>query len=67
MSSRPRLGSVVADTSALVSLSVPRADAGYGTEEGPDPLQYLVNGCYLEEIARYVSHEPKRDLSSRCR
>jgi hypothetical protein len=36
---------VVADTSALVSLGVPRADAEYGTEEDPDPLQYLLTSC----------------------
>ena len=33
-----RLRSVVADTSALVSLGVPRADADYNTDTAPDPL-----------------------------
>ncbi|KTG07672.1 hypothetical protein AUR64_02180 [Haloprofundus marisrubri] len=43
--SRPRLRTVVADTSALVSLAVPRADAAYDTDTAPDPLQYLLTSC----------------------
>lgn len=43
--SRPRLRTVVADTSALVSLAVPRADADYDTDTAPDPLQYLLTSC----------------------
>ncbi|WP_137290027.1 hypothetical protein [Natronorubrum halophilum] len=43
--SRLRLRTVVADTSALVSLAVPRADPGYDTESSPDPLQYLLTSC----------------------
>ena len=43
--SRPRLWTVVADTSALVSLAVPRADAAYDTDTAPDPLQYLLTSC----------------------
>lgn len=39
--SRARLQTVVADTSALVSLAVPRADAEYDTDYASDPLQYL--------------------------
>lgn len=39
-----RLQTVVADTSALVSLAVARADAGVSTE-APDPLQYLLTSC----------------------
>ena len=39
-----RLRTVVADTSALVSLAVPRADAAVGTGV-PDPLQYLLTSC----------------------
>jgi hypothetical protein len=39
-----RLRTVVADTSALVSLAVPRADAAVGTET-PDPFQYLLTSC----------------------
>jgi len=35
---------VVADTSALVSLAVPRADAAVGTDI-PDPFQYLLTSC----------------------
>ena len=41
--SRPRLQTVVADTSALVSLAVPRADAGSDT--ALDPLQYFLTSC----------------------
>jgi hypothetical protein len=40
-----RLQTVVADTSALVSLGVPRADADYDTDTAPDPLQYLLTSC----------------------
>jgi len=40
-----RLRTVVADTSALVSLGVPRADADYDTDTAPDPLQYLLTSC----------------------
>ncbi|MDF9747913.1 hypothetical protein [Natrinema salsiterrestre] len=40
-----RLQTVVADTSALVSLAVPRADAAYDTGTAPDPLQYLLTSC----------------------
>jgi hypothetical protein len=39
-----RLRTVVADTSALVSLAVPRADAAADTDT-PDPLQYLLTSC----------------------
>ncbi|MFD1565790.1 hypothetical protein ACFR99_19890 [Haloarchaeobius amylolyticus] len=42
--SGPRLRTVVADTSALVSLSVPRADAAVDTGS-PDPFQYLLTSC----------------------
>jgi predicted nucleic acid-binding protein len=45
MSDRPQLRTVVADTSALVSLAVPRADSAYDTNEKPDPLQYLLTSC----------------------
>jgi hypothetical protein len=41
----PRLRTVVADTSALVSLAVPRADSAYDTDAAPDPLQYLLTSC----------------------
>ena len=53
----------VADTSALVSLGVPSADATYDVEANPDPLQYLLTSASvyvpekvigeLEDIARY--------------
>ena len=39
-----RLRTVVADTSALVSLAVPRAEAAVGTDV-PDPFQYLLTSC----------------------
>ncbi|AKH97445.1 hypothetical protein [Halanaeroarchaeum sulfurireducens] len=39
-----RLRTVVADTSALVSIAVPRADAAVGTDV-PDPFQYLLTSC----------------------
>jgi hypothetical protein len=39
-----RLRTVVADTSALVSLAVPRADTTVGTDP-PDPFQYLLTSC----------------------
>ncbi|RXK47016.1 hypothetical protein [Halorientalis pallida] len=39
-----RLRTVVADTSALVSLAVPRADASVDTDDA-DPFQYLLTSC----------------------
>jgi len=39
-----RLQTVIADTSALVSLAVPRADAAVDTDT-PDPFQYLLTSC----------------------
>jgi len=39
-----RLRTVVADTSALVSLAVPQADAAVDTGT-PDPFQYLLTSC----------------------
>ena len=42
--SGPRLRTVVVDTSALVSLAVPRADAAVDTDV-PDPFQYLLTSC----------------------
>lgn len=43
--SGPPLRTVAADTSALVSLAVPRADPNYDTGTKPDPLQYLLTAC----------------------
>lgn len=40
-----QLRTAVADTSALVSLAVPRADTAFDTKTNPDPLQYLVTSC----------------------
>lgn len=53
--SRPRLRTVVADTSALVSLAVPRADADYDTDTAPDPLQYLLTSCTVSVPPEVVS------------
>jgi hypothetical protein len=63
MSGRPQLRTVVADTSALVSLGVPRADPDYDTAAAPDPLQYLLTSCdvflppevvsELQDVAQY--------------
>ena len=57
-----RLRTVVADTSALVSLAVPRADAAVEPDV-PDPFQYLLTSCEvfvppeviaeLRDIAQY--------------
>lgn len=54
---------VVADTSALISLGVPGADRTYDVESNPDPLQYLLTSIdvtipphvriELEETAQY--------------
>ena len=63
MSGQPQLRTVVADTSALVSLGVSHADEGYDTDSNPDPLQYLLASCdvfvppevvsELRDIAQY--------------
>lgn len=63
MSNGPRLQTVVADTSALVSLAVPRATTDHNTSTAPDPLQYLLTSCTvtvppavvteLRDIAQY--------------
>jgi hypothetical protein len=49
------LRTVVADTSALVSLAVPRADAAYDTRTAPDPLQYLLTSCDVSVPAEVVA------------
>lgn len=45
MSGNAQLRTVVADTSALVSLAVPRADVAIDTDSLPDPLGYLLTSC----------------------
>lgn len=40
-----RIQAIVADTSALVSLGVPRATDEYDTAIAPDPLQYVLTSC----------------------
>jgi len=45
MSGASQLRTAVADTSALVSLAVPRADTSVDTDSGPDPLQYVLTSC----------------------
>ena len=44
MTTQSRLQTVVADTSALVSLAVPRADATVD-DALLDPLQYVLTSC----------------------
>ncbi|MFP8953709.1 hypothetical protein ACLI4Z_12160 [Natrialbaceae archaeon A-arb3/5] len=61
MSDELRLRTVVADTSALVSLAVPRADERYETETSPDPLQYLLTSCDVTVPPEVVSE--LRDLA----
>jgi len=53
--SRPRLRTVVADTSALVSLAVPGAATNYDTTSSPDPLQYLLASCAVTVPREVVS------------
>lgn len=53
--SGPQLRTVVADTSALVSLAVPRADATYTTDSDPDPLQYLLTSCDMSVPSKVVA------------
>jgi len=53
--SRSPLRTVVADTSALVSLAVPRADGEYDTTTAPDPLQYLLTACEVSVPPEVVS------------
>ena len=55
MMSGMRLRTVVADTSALVSVGVPRADADYDTDTAPDPLQYLLTSCDVSVPPEVVS------------
>lgn len=56
MSNGPRLRTVVADTSALVSLVVPRADASYDTDIAPDPFQYLLTACDVSVPTEVVAN-----------
>jgi len=49
----------VADTSALVSLAVPGADATYDTTSNPDPLQYLLTSCTV-----YVPTQVEAELQT---
>ena len=60
MSGQP-LRSVVADTSALVSLGVPRADSRYDTGNDPDPLQFLLGSCEVTVPPEVISE--LRDIS----
>ncbi|WP_312911749.1 hypothetical protein [Natronosalvus caseinilyticus] len=55
MSGQLQLRTVVADTSALVSLGVPRADAGYDSGTNPDALQYLLTSCTVSVPPEVVS------------
>lgn len=49
----------VADASALISLGVPAADAGYETTSDSDPLQYLLTSCLV-----YVPTQVEAELSA---
>ncbi len=49
------LRTVVADTSALVSLAVPRADEAYDPTTGSDPLQYLLTACEVSVPPEVIS------------
>lgn len=64
--SRSRLRTVVADTSALVSLAVPGADPEYDTNIDPDPLQYLLTSCDvtipLEVVAELQNMTQYQDI-----
>lgn len=63
-----RLRTVVADTSALVSLAVPRANASVDTD-AVDPFQYLLTSCdvfmpsevvtELRDITQYQDIPPR--------
>ncbi|MBX0288517.1 hypothetical protein EGH22_19490 [Halomicroarcula sp. F28] len=53
--SGPALRTVAADTSALVSLAVPRADPNYDTKTKPDPLQYLLTACEVSVPPKVVA------------
>lgn len=61
MSDGPRLRSVVVDTSALVSLAVPRTVEEYDAESNPDPLQYLLTSCTVTVPPEVVAE--LRDIS----
>lgn len=55
MSGRAQLRTVVADTSALVSLGIPRVDDEYDTGVAPDPLQYLLTSCRVTVPAAVIT------------
>jgi len=56
-----RLRTAVADTSALVSLAVPRAEEADDTDTEPDPLQYLLTSCDVSVLPEVVTE--LRDLT----
>lgn len=53
---------VVADTSALISLGVPAADVTYDTVANPDPLQHLLRSCTV-----YVPTQVEAELRATAR
>lgn len=61
MSDRQDLRTVVADTSALVSLAVPAAAPEYDAGANPDPLQYLLTSCAVVVPTAVVAE--LRDIS----
>jgi|GEM_PF-6257236 len=64
MSDRPQLRSVVADTSALVSLAVPRTIAEYDAESNPDPLAFLAPRPSFSLRSQYVPDVVDREHDS---
>lgn len=52
-----QMQTLVADTSALVSLAIPRADSTFDTATYPDPLQYLLTACSVS-----ITPEVEREL-----
>lgn len=50
---------LVADTSALVSLAIPQADSTFDTTTYPDPLQYLLTSCTVS-----IPPEVQRELKT---
>ncbi|THE63894.1 hypothetical protein D8Y22_16365 [Salinadaptatus halalkaliphilus] len=55
MSGRRRLRTIVADTSALVSLGVVSADPTFETDSTPDPLRFLLTSCTVSVPPTVVS------------
>jgi hypothetical protein len=61
MSGGQQFRRVVADTSALVSLAVPKADSKYDAAANPDPLQFLLTSCEVTVPSKVV--DELRDIT----